>query len=61
MQAEHFEVVSTMHERKTRMSVLATQGFIVLPGGVGTLEEMFEMMTWTQVCACVCVCMYVCV
>ena len=33
MQPQHFEVVDTMHTRKTRMAKLANQGFIVLPGG----------------------------
>jgi uncharacterized protein (TIGR00730 family) len=42
-----FEVVETMHERKTRMAELA-EGFIALPGGLGTLEELFEILTWSQ-------------
>lgn len=33
VQPQHFEVVDTMHTRKTRMAKLANQGFIVLPGG----------------------------
>jgi uncharacterized protein (TIGR00730 family) len=41
------EVVSTMHERKRRMAELA-QGFVALPGGLGTLEELFEAVTLTQ-------------
>lgn len=41
------EVVETMHERKARMAELA-DGFVVLPGGIGTLEEMFEILTWSQ-------------
>lgn len=41
------EVVSTMHERKTKMAELA-DGFIALPGGAGTLEEIFEQWTWAQ-------------
>ncbi|MDX1550485.1 MAG: TIGR00730 family Rossman fold protein [Lysobacter spongiicola] len=41
------EVVSTMHERKRRMFDLS-DGFIALPGGFGTLDEMFEMLTWRQ-------------
>jgi uncharacterized protein (TIGR00730 family) len=41
------EVVGSMHERKARMFDLA-QGFIALPGGFGTLDEMFEMLTWRQ-------------
>lgn len=40
-------VVQTMHERKLKMSELA-DGFIALPGGLGTLEEIFEMLTWQQ-------------
>lgn len=37
----------TMHERKTRMFELA-QGFIAMPGGFGTLEEIIEILTWQQ-------------
>jgi uncharacterized protein (TIGR00730 family) len=40
-------VVETMHERKAIMHELA-DAFIVLPGGLGTLEEMFETATWSQ-------------
>lgn len=40
-------VVKTMHERKMMMSSLA-DGFIALPGGFGTLEELFEILTWAQ-------------
>jgi hypothetical protein len=40
-------VVRTMHERKQRMSDLA-DGFVALPGGFGTLDELFEAITWTQ-------------
>jgi uncharacterized protein (TIGR00730 family) len=40
-------IVETMHERKTKMSDLC-DGVIVLPGGYGTLEEFFEMITWAQ-------------
>jgi uncharacterized protein (TIGR00730 family) len=40
-------VVSTMHERKAAMAELA-DGFIALPGGFGTLEEFFEVVTWAQ-------------
>lgn len=40
-------VVSSMHERKAMMADLA-DGFIALPGGWGTLEEIFEMLTWAQ-------------
>ena len=41
------EVVDSMHSRKARMAELA-DGFIALPGGFGTLDEMFEMLTWRQ-------------
>jgi uncharacterized protein (TIGR00730 family) len=41
------ELVQTMHERKARMAELA-DGFIVLPGGYGTLEELLEIVTWAQ-------------
>ncbi|GHE38568.1 TIGR00730 family Rossman fold protein [Vulcaniibacterium thermophilum] len=41
------EVVGSMHERKARMFDLA-DGFVALPGGFGTLDEMFEMLTWRQ-------------
>lgn len=40
-------VVDTMHERKEAMFTLS-DAFIVLPGGFGTLEEMFEVLTWGQ-------------
>jgi len=40
-------VVASMHERKTVMSELA-DGVVALPGGLGTLEELFEMLTWAQ-------------
>jgi uncharacterized protein (TIGR00730 family) len=40
-------LVASMHERKATMASLA-DGFIALPGGLGTLEEMLEMLTWTQ-------------
>ena len=40
-------VVSSMHERKARMAELS-DGFIALPGGWGTFEELFEMLTWAQ-------------
>jgi len=41
------EVVTSMHERKARMAELA-DGFCALPGGTGTLEELFEVWTWQQ-------------
>ena len=41
------EVVDSMHTRKARMFELS-DGFVALPGGFGTLDEMFEMLTWRQ-------------
>jgi len=40
-------VVETMHERKAAMADLA-DGFVMMPGGFGTLDEFFEVVTWTQ-------------
>jgi uncharacterized protein (TIGR00730 family) len=40
-------VVKDMHERKAMMADLS-DGFIAMPGGMGTLEELFEMLTWSQ-------------
>jgi uncharacterized protein (TIGR00730 family) len=40
-------VVTSMHERKSMMAALA-DGFIALPGGFGTLEELIEILTWAQ-------------
>jgi len=40
-------VVKDMHERKAMMADLS-EGFIAMPGGFGTLEELFEMVTWAQ-------------
>jgi uncharacterized protein (TIGR00730 family) len=40
-------VTRTMHERKARMAELA-DAFIALPGGFGTFEELFEIVTWAQ-------------
>jgi uncharacterized protein (TIGR00730 family) len=40
-------VVATMHERKAMMAELA-DAFVALPGGIGTLEELVEMLTWAQ-------------
>jgi len=39
--------VETMHERKLLLHTMA-DAFIILPGGYGTLEEMFEAITWSQ-------------
>jgi len=41
------KVVDTMHERKAIMADIS-DGFIALPGGLGTLEELFEVLTWSQ-------------
>ena len=41
------EIVRSMHERKARFEQLA-DGFIALPGGFGTLEEVIEILTWNQ-------------
>ena len=40
-------VVKDMHERKAMMASLS-DGFIAMPGGMGTMEELFEMLTWSQ-------------
>ena len=40
-------VVNSMHERKAMMAELA-DGFIAMPGGIGTFEEYFEILTWAQ-------------
>ncbi|MES2069345.1 MAG: TIGR00730 family Rossman fold protein [Pseudomonadota bacterium] len=40
-------IVNNMHERKAMMAELS-DGFIAMPGGVGTLEELFEVFTWAQ-------------
>jgi hypothetical protein len=40
-------IVDTLHERKAEMSELA-DGFIALPGGLGTLEELAEVLSWAQ-------------
>jgi len=40
-------IVGSMHERKARMADLS-DGFIALPGGWGTLDELFEVLTWAQ-------------
>ena len=38
-------IVTTMHERKAKMTEL-TDAFVALPGGIGTLDELFEAWTW---------------
>jgi hypothetical protein len=40
-------IVGSMHERKAKMADMA-EGFVALPGGLGTLEELFEIWTWAQ-------------
>ena len=44
---DDLRVVATMHERKALMLELA-DAFVALPGGIGTLEELFEVYTWAQ-------------
>jgi uncharacterized protein (TIGR00730 family) len=41
-------VVDSMHERKQKMANLS-DGFIALPGGIGTMDELFEIFTWAQI------------
>jgi uncharacterized protein (TIGR00730 family) len=43
----HLQVVPSMHARKARMAELA-DAFIAMPGGYGTFEELFEIITWAQ-------------
>jgi uncharacterized protein (TIGR00730 family) len=43
----HLHIVQNMHERKAMMAELA-DGFVAMPGGIGTLEELFEILTWSQ-------------
>lgn len=44
---KNLEIVESMHERKARMADMA-DGFIAMPGGLGTLDEFFEIVTWAQ-------------
>ncbi|WP_089941574.1 TIGR00730 family Rossman fold protein [Candidatus Entotheonella palauensis] len=46
-QLSQLRTVQSMHERKARMAELSS-GFVALPGGLGTLEEIFEVFTWAQ-------------
>ncbi len=46
-QLTRLHVVKDMHERKAMMAELS-DGFIAMPGGMGTLEELFEILTWAQ-------------
>ncbi len=41
------KIVASMHERKSLMADIS-DGFIALPGGLGTIEELFEVLTWSQ-------------
>jgi uncharacterized protein (TIGR00730 family) len=41
-------VVASMHERKQTLADLA-DGFIAMPGGLGTFDELFEILTWNQI------------
>ena len=45
---DELHVVEGMHERKAKMMARA-DAFVAMPGGVGTLEELFEVVTWTQI------------
>lgn len=47
LELTQLHVVKDMHERKAMMAELS-DGFIALPGGMGTLEELFEVLTWSQ-------------
>jgi uncharacterized protein (TIGR00730 family) len=47
LQLTQLDIVETMHQRKARMAELSS-GFLALPGGYGTLEELFEIVTWAQ-------------
>ena len=44
---QSLQIVSSMHERKTRMYEMA-DGIIILPGGLGTLDELMEVLAWNQ-------------
>ena len=46
-EVQDMRVVDSMHERKALMAELA-DAFVALPGGIGTLEELFEVFTWSQ-------------
>ncbi|KAJ3814987.1 lysine decarboxylase-domain-containing protein, partial [Lentinula aff. lateritia] len=41
-------IMKSMHERKMKMAILTEGGFVTLPGRYGTLEEIFEVTTWSQ-------------
>jgi uncharacterized protein (TIGR00730 family) len=42
------EIVDTMHERKSRFTALS-DAFITIPGGIGTMEELWEVLSWAQI------------
>jgi hypothetical protein len=48
MRLTRLEVVTSMHERKHRLAQ-AADSFVALPGGYGTFEELFEILTWSQI------------
>jgi hypothetical protein len=48
MKLTRLHIVKDMHERKALMAELS-DAFIAMPGGIGTLEELFEMLTWHQI------------
>jgi uncharacterized protein (TIGR00730 family) len=47
MALTHLEIVANMHERKARFAELS-DGFLTLPGGVGTMDELWEAVSWAQ-------------
>lgn len=48
LSGDNLIVTPGMHPRKATMASLATSGAIILPGGIGTLDELAEIMTWRQ-------------
>lgn len=48
LQLTQLDIVDTMHQRKARMAELC-DAFLALPGGYGTMEELFEVVTWAQI------------
>jgi uncharacterized protein (TIGR00730 family) len=46
-EVSELHIVNSMHERKNKMAEFS-DGFIALPGGIGTIEEFFEIVTWAQ-------------